>query len=241
MLKLIIMNEDKNIVKPVVEPMSDEWIEKIQNTPIMEEKKSHTGLIVGIVVGFLFLGGCLLGVGLIIGGIDRMGRAVDQMAQDDDYDRWYPNSDDEDDMPTGRYIGNEKYGYLNVTDFWSIYKDENTGDTLQYKSGLYVITMYAVPTSQISAFDYAGKIYDKLEEDGVDGLTNAKVMMGGYMAYQVTGYYSDKNIWLTTWTFETDDGMSRYISVEGPDRRNSKFLIPNTFTLEQKTSYSSNT
>lgn len=227
-----------NIIKPAVEPMSDEQIEKIQNSSDVVEKKSHTGLIIGIVVGFLFLGGCLFGVALIIGGINRMGREIEQISRDDDY--YYPDEvdDGEEETPTGKYIGNSKYGYLNVTDYWTTYHDDNTGSTLQYRSGLYVITMYAVPTSQLSAYDYADRIYDKLEEDEASSLTSAKVMMGSYMAYRVSGYYSEVNTWLSTWTFETDDGMTRYISVEGPDKENNKFLIPNTFSLEIKTSYS---
>lgn len=234
--------KDDNLIKPVAEPMSDEQIAQIQNTPL-EEKKSHTGLIIGLVVGFLVVGACLLGVGLVITGIHRFGEKIESIAEEDD---WEPidinfGFDDEGaNYYSNEYIGNDEFGYLKADGVWLDFVDIDSNDTLQYSSGLYIVTLYAASTDKISATDYASRIYDSMKEDDIESLmkTNATIA-DKYSANVISGYYYDDNTWIFIWIFEAEDGKTHYVSIEGPSRNSDKFDMIDTFTLGINTSSTS--
>ena len=61
----------------------------------------------------------------------------------------------------------------------------------------------------------------------------AEVKLGKYDAYQVYGQQKGSNIWVVLYFFETEDGNTHNIGIEGPDRFNEAFSIPETFTLKK--------
>ena len=146
----------------------------------------------------------------------------------------------EEDTPTqdivqeGKRVGSDEFGYITIPENWVNFIDVDGNSTLQYSyANIYIATLYAVPTTQIDAYNYASNIMNKLKSEGVQNVQGATVNVGKYSAYQVYGYYANENIWLVCWFFETEDGKTHYISIEGPDRNSEYFNIPNSFSLSK--------
>ena len=145
---------------------------------------------------------------------------------------------DEEEIPNqdivqeGQRVGNDEFGYITIPENWAKFVDVDGNSTLQYSyANIYIATLYAVPTTQIDAYNYASNIMNKLKSDGVQNVQGATVNVGKYSAYQVYGYYANENVWLVCWFFETEEGKTHYISIEGPDRNSEHFNIPNSFSL----------
>lgn len=129
-------------------------------------------------------------------------------------------------------VGTTDFGYVSVPKNWYRFYDVESSGTFQYSyANAWIVTLYAVPTSQLDAYTYASNVKTNLSNENVTNLTGAKVKVAGYDAYQVYGYYSNENIWLVCWFFEGEDGKTHYIAVEGPDKTSEFFNIPDTFTL----------
>ena len=136
-------------------------------------------------------------------------------------------------VPAGKQkVGDKDFGYVLVPSNWTRFVDPDAPSTLQYSyANLYILTMAHVPTSSMSAYQYASSYASRMKSEGVDVKT-ATVKMGDYTAYQVYGKYESENTWLVTWVFETKDGQTRSLAIEGPDASNEAFSIPDTFTLD---------
>ena len=136
-------------------------------------------------------------------------------------------------VPAGKQkVGDKDFGYVLIPSNWTKFVDPSAPSTLQYSyANLYILTMSHVPTSSMSAYQYATSYATRMKSEGVDVKT-ATVKMGDYTAYQVYGKYESENTWLVAWIFETQDGQTRSLAVEGPDAANEAFKIPDTFTLE---------
>lgn len=134
----------------------------------------------------------------------------------------------------GKRVGSNEFGYITIPENWVKFVDVDENDTLQYSyANIYIATLYAVPTTQIDAYNYASNIMTNLKSEGAENVQGSTVNVGKYSAYQVYGYYSSENIWLVCWFFETEDGKTHYISVEGPDRNSEYFNIPDSFSLNK--------
>lgn len=136
-------------------------------------------------------------------------------------------------VPAGKQkVGDKDFGYVLIPSNWTKFVDPDAPSTLQYSyANLYILTMAHVPTSSMSAYQYATSYATRMKSEGVDVKT-ATVKMGDYTAYQVYGKYESENTWLVAWIFETQDGQTRSLAVEGPDAANEAFKIPDTFTLQ---------
>ena len=136
-------------------------------------------------------------------------------------------------VPAGKQkVGDKDFGYVLIPSNWTRFVDPDAPSTLQYSyANLYILTMAHVPTSSMSAYQYASSYASRMKSEGVDVKT-ATVKMGDYTAYQVYGKYESENTWLVAWVFETKDGQTRSLAIEGPDASNEAFSIPDTFTLD---------
>ncbi len=145
------------------------------------------------------------------------------------------NTNDVEVEESGKRIGTEEFGYVTVPDNWVRFYDVDGSSTYQYSyAGIWIVTLYAVPKTQIDAKSYASNVRYAMEyEEGATNVTGATVTLGKYNAYQVYGYYPDDNVWLVSWYFEAEDGKTHYLSIEGPDRYSDNFNIANTFSLEK--------
>ncbi|MCQ2568726.1 MAG: hypothetical protein MJ155_00310 [Candidatus Saccharibacteria bacterium] len=199
------------------------------------EKNPRIGMIVGLIVGVALLIGCICGVGLLLGGIVKFGNSVEKIIEEDV--EIVEEEEDEVVKPAvsdKNYIGDSDFGYLEVDETWSNYEDEEESGMLRYSSGLYLISLYAVPKLQASSEDYQTNVLKALEEDGVENATSEVSKLGDYDAYKISGYYADRNMHLVIWIFEAEDNKTHYVSVEGLDESNEKFEIPAKFSLKKE-------
>jgi|GEM_PF-5411143 len=207
----------------------------VEEEVVGEEKNPRIGMIVGLIVGVALLIGCICGVGLLLGGIVKFGNSVEKIIEEDV--EIVEEEEDEVAKPAvsdKNYIGDSDFGYLEVDETWSNYEDEEESDMLRYSSGLYLISLYAVPKLQASSEDYQTNVLKALEEDGVENATSEVSKLGDYDAYKISGYYVDRNMHLVIWIFEAEDNKTHYVSVEGPDESNEKFEIPVKFSLKKE-------
>ena len=155
----------------------------------------------------------------------------EKVSEENNIEEDTPNQDI---VQEGKRVGSDEFGYITIPENWTNFIDVDENSTLQYSyANIYIATLYAVPTTQIDAYNYASNIMNKLKSEGVQNVQGATVNVGKYSAYQVYGYSSNENIWLVCWFFETEDGKTHYISIEGPDRNSEYFNIPESFSLNK--------
>lgn len=131
-------------------------------------------------------------------------------------------------------VGSDEFGYISVPSNWTKFIDPDAPNTIQYSyANVYIATLYAADTTQVSAENYAQSTASLMQQDGVTGVTGATVKIGKYTAYQVYGHYDADNTWLVCWHFEAEDGKTHYIAIEGPDASSDYFKIPETFSLNK--------
>ena len=116
-------------------------------------------------------------------------------------------------------MGNDNCGYIDVPSDWVIFYEmggiQGADDYYQMCSadGKTIITMCVYST--VDAYTAACNVYESLSaEGGTTDLVSATATIGGYDAYQVYGEYSD--LYLVTYFFEAEDGLTHYVAVEFP-------------------------
>ena len=144
-----------------------------------------------------------------------------------------PNTTTTSGVPAGKQkVGDKDNGYVLIPSNWTKFVDPTATETLQYSyANVYILTMMNVDTSRLSAYQYASNYAKSIQSEGITP-TTAMANIGNYTAYQVYARYTSDNTWLVAWFFETPNGKTHCISVEGPDASNEAFKIPDTFTLE---------
>ena len=207
----------------------------VEEEVVGEEKNPRIGMIVGLIVGVALLIGCICGVGMLLGGIVKFGNSVERIIEEDA--EVVEEEEEETTKPAAsdkNYIGDSDFGYLEVDRTWSNYEDDEESEMLRYSSGLYLISLYAVPKLQASSEDYQKNVLDALKEEGLTDAMSEVAKLGSYDAYKISCYFVDRNMHLVIWIFEAEDGKTHYVSVEGPDENNEKFEIPEKFTLKKE-------
>lgn len=189
-----------------------------QKTNKKEKKKPDKFILIGVaVLAFLIIGAIALFI----------------VFNNNDSE---PDNDDSVIVDTeNRTVGNDTVGYVMIPSDWLKFQDTESVRGLQYsdKDGTYIITLDAMSTEQVDAKTYASNVAEQLKKKNVSQLTETSVNVAGYRSYQVYGYYDSMNIWLVVWCFETENGYTHYIGIEGPDSNSEYFSIPNTFKLSK--------
>ena len=83
-------------------------------------------------------------------------------------------------------------------------------------------------------------MYNMKQSEEVTGVTGSTIKIGKnkeYTAYQVYMLYQKEGVYLATYWFETEDGVVRYIALEGPAELNGVKLtdylhIAESFSLK---------
>ncbi len=134
-----------------------------------------------------------------------------------------------------KLVGEEPFGYVCVPTDWVSFEEDPPNRQFQYSdiNGSYIITLDVLSTSQISAKEYALGTANSLEKNQGITVQGAEVKLGKYDAYQVYGQQKESNIWVLLYFFETEDGNTHNIGIEGPDRNNEAFKIPETFIVKK--------
>lgn len=139
-------------------------------------------------------------------------------------------------------VGNKKFGFVTVPKNWIAYKEDNTALKYSY-AGIYIVTLdYIKEKSDATAKEYAQSyLRNKKQSQEASGATGTTVRIGKnkeYIAYQVYMYYPSDGKYIATYWFETEDGVIRYLSLEGPTELNGVKItdylhIPESYSLNK--------
>lgn len=134
-----------------------------------------------------------------------------------------------------RQIGNDFYGYVCIPSDWVKFQEQTANRKLQYSDieTKYILTLDALYTSEIDAKNFALGIAKQLQDAGIE-VQGSEAKIGKYDAYEVYGIQTDTQIWVLVYCFETEDGITHYVGVEGPDKTNEAFKIPESFQVKKE-------
>ena len=128
-------------------------------------------------------------------------------------------------------IGDDTYGYVKVPSNWHEFKDVDGNSTYQYSDigdlG-YIITLETYD-QDISPLTAATNVMNHIKEEGEEA-TYRYTKISKYYGYVVEAKYSD-GTYLDAYLFKADDGKLHYVAIEGPDKNNDNFEIPQTFSM----------
>lgn len=180
---------------------------------IEPKKKIDKSLLIKI---GLFVGGALIIILLVF--------AMNSCGKKEDCDKDF------------RKVGNESYGYVCIPSDWVNFEEDPPNRSVQYSNvdGTYIITIDALPTTQINAKDYALGVANNLEQKGIT-TQGSESKIDDYDAYQVTGQLTDENnnsVWVLAYFFEDGKGSTHYLGIEGPDKNDEAFKIPESFMIK---------
>lgn len=199
-----------------------------------QEKQSCPGFvlsIIGLILSFLILVGIVLVVMFAI--YDESSSSSTNKIKDTDitsdknYDDYYNY-----DKYSNQVIGNEKFGYLTISNKWTLYKSSDGSSALQYTyENKWVLSLYAIVSPNYSLADYAYSIHSKMEGYGATNIKTENVYVGKYQAIKKTAYLTSISSYMTTWCFADEYGNFHYIAINGPTIYSDNYDLVNSFTL----------
>ena len=131
-------------------------------------------------------------------------------------------------------VGDPNFGYFSIPNTWIKFADVNENNTLQFTdNGTWIVTLYGVPTNQLSAVNWANNVYNGLNQSGAKNVTTTVTTINGYPALAITAYYSGQEKYLTTWFLESRSGITHYLAIEGPSNTGDNFNIIYSFKDDQ--------
>jgi hypothetical protein len=135
----------------------------------------------------------------------------------------------------GQVVGTTEHGFITIPNDWVDFVDTNYQDetTKQYSSQdtTYIVTVGYYNDEKTTSRNAAAKLAQNLKNSNCTDLkASDKKKIGEYATYQVSGIYPDGTM-LMAFFFETEDGITRTIMVEGPDGNNNAFNIPYSFKM----------
>ena len=135
-------------------------------------------------------------------------------------------------------FGDETYGYVCVPSDWVNFKDEDAERGIRYSdiNADYILTLDVEKTEDKSAKAYADEVQEGLTNYGLNASTS-KTTLQDYDAYKVVASYDDdlgiNNLYVVVYFFETKDGKTRYIGLEGVEKTDDFEIIPSSFALKK--------
>ncbi|MBR4693289.1 MAG: hypothetical protein IKQ06_04925 [Bacilli bacterium] len=131
-------------------------------------------------------------------------------------------------------VGDKVFGFVSIPNTWAQFAQTEGNKALQYTdSEDWVVTLYAIPTSQSSAYEYANQIYNSVLQTKAEDIKANKTKVAGYEALSVSAYYPEQAKYLTTWFFETKSGYTHYLAIEGPEKDGDNYNIIYSFKEDE--------
>ena len=133
-------------------------------------------------------------------------------------------------------VGTDTHGYVEVPNDWVSFYDTEVTDTalIQFSSQdkKYIISLGFFPEGQTDPKKAAAALALNLKNANATDLKAwDDVTIGSYTnVYKVQGTYDD-GITLAGFFFQTSDGATRCVMIEGPNPSDKSFGIPYTFTM----------
>jgi len=133
-------------------------------------------------------------------------------------------------------VGTDTHGYVEVPNDWVAFYDTQVTDTtlIQFSSQdkKYIISLGYFPVGQTDSKKAAAALALNLKNANATDLKAwDDITIGSYTnVYKVQGTYTD-GITLAGYFFQTSDGATRCVMIEGPNKDDKSFGIPYTFTM----------
>lgn len=129
-------------------------------------------------------------------------------------------------------IGAEGYGFLTIPNSWNPISEVESGSSIQYGNGVWIISLNAANTANFPASYYASEIEKNLKQQSSTATVNIiQEKLINYTAYKIAAFYPEYQKHLIAWIFEAEDGNTHYIAVEGPTGNASEYSLPQTFGI----------
>lgn len=131
-------------------------------------------------------------------------------------------------------VGNDDFGYISIPNTWVNFKDVNGNSTLQYTdNGSWIVTIYAMPTTQMTAEAWANSVYKAIVNNGGQNIQTSTSTIDVYNALKITAYYPKQKKYLATWFFESKAGKTHYLAIEGPESSGDPYNSIYSFKEDQ--------
>ena len=231
------MSKNEDILEPIAEPISDEKLKQIENGTYNNQAgdgvKVRSHLVVVLVFSLITVAFCLFGVSMVIMRIHAMGAEVEDkissrsnwiFGDDDVIDDGNENDD------VSMLVGDDEYGYMATTSNWT---RESAASGIEYSSGLYSLRMDYVSSEDAMPSEAMLKFYNSINQAEVESLYKGMIYLGNYSAFRVYFYDPADNLWKSSWFFDTGDGKTRILSIEGPSISDSRFSMPLSYSLNK--------
>jgi len=199
----------------------------------------NSNLWVWILIGVLTLGGCVFGAVMVVKGIGDFGDKIADNIVDKVAERVEPIREKNDENDSGEkqfeYIGDETNGYVKVEKgLWTKVETENN-QSLRYYAGIYTLLITVMAEQADQAFVYADSLYGvAVDSPNTSNATLNKQQLGKYEeAYKLVSKDELSGTWSEGWVFAAADGKVHYVLVQGLDREDERFKIPETFVLKK--------
>ncbi len=221
------------------------------------KKKTNWGLIIGLLVGvfvlfFVFIFICVM---LIFWIIDKNSDEIEYDSYDYNYESTYDSTEDDytydfNDGDTKKQtedviesdgefqrVGNDVVGYIDVpVDYIEFIEagGGSNGTMIQYSdmAGFCVVTLNSY--NDISAEEAATNMYNHLtyNDEDIENVVGAEVVINGYQAYQVYGFYPSVDKTLVIWIFETpeENDYTHYLAIEFDEEHEDLFDVNETYS-----------
>lgn len=130
-------------------------------------------------------------------------------------------------------IGNEVNGYIRVPNSWKKVEAGVQGNEIVYtddleKSSWYIVSG-VVDSGVTNPQDWANSTYTALVSQGVMEAGINREVVNNYETYKVVCFKPAISKYLASWYFNTSDGRTHYISIEGPDAINDFYNMIYTY------------
>ena len=132
-----------------------------------------------------------------------------------------------------KIIGNDTFGYVEIPGNWYEFKDVESTKAIQYTNigdAGYIVTLNTIEQN-VTAETAAAAINEGIKGEGASSYYELETC-GKYNGYAVHASYPDGK-YITSYIFKAEDNVLHFVSIEGPDKNNDFFDIPNTYRLKK--------
>lgn len=130
-------------------------------------------------------------------------------------------------------IGNDVNGYIRVPNTWKKVENGAQDGSIVYtdnlENGLWYVVSGFADSGKTSPHEWANSTYTSLVSQGVMEAGIDREVVNNYETYKVVCFKPNVGRYLASWYFNTSDGRTHYIAVEGPDAINDFYNMIYTY------------
>ncbi len=140
----------------------------------------------------------------------------------------------EDEKEETKVVGDDTYGYVTIPKSWNqVDVDDEEGLQWSDSKQKYFVSLLVADADEITAEEWADGMKTVFEQRNISDVETKKQKIGNVgEAHVITGYYKMYSRYLAAYMVE-NGGKVYYISIEGPEKDNDFFKIPETFRAKK--------